>query len=124
MNWFTHHVNPTTSDSAAEFLYYEERPGREACWRAHTSRFLHGSLIGSPVVFSAEELHRVESPMLLLIGGQSVIYDPERIYRRAIGMIPNIEAEIIPDASHGQNAEKSEFVNARILQFCRSKGEL
>jgi pimeloyl-ACP methyl ester carboxylesterase len=76
------------------------------------------------IVFTNEELHRVKTPVMLLIGGQSVIYDPKRVYRRAIGMISNLEAEIIPDASHALNAEKSEFVNARILQFCRSNVEV
>ena len=71
-------------------------------------------------VFSDEELRRVEVPTLLLIGGQSVIYDPKRAYQRATRLIPNIKAEIIPDASHALNAEKSEYVNARILQFCQS----
>ncbi len=68
-------------------------------------------------VFSDEELLKVETPTLLLIGGKSVIYNPERAYRRAIGKIPNLEAEIIPDASHALNVEKSDYVNARILKF-------
>ena len=68
-------------------------------------------------VFSDEELRRVETSTLLLIGGRSVIYNPERVYRRAIDSMPNLEAEIIPDASHALNSEKSEFMNRRILKF-------
>jgi pimeloyl-ACP methyl ester carboxylesterase len=72
-----------------------------------------------PKVFSDEALRQVETPTLLLIGGRSVIYDPERAYRRATRLMPNLEAEFIPNASHALNDEKSEIVNARILQFCQ-----
>jgi pimeloyl-ACP methyl ester carboxylesterase len=70
-------------------------------------------------VFSDAELRRVEAPMLLLVGGRSVIYNPERAYRRAIRLVPDLKAEIIPEASHALTVEKSETVNARILQFCQ-----
>jgi pimeloyl-ACP methyl ester carboxylesterase len=70
-------------------------------------------------VFRDDDLRRVKVPTLLLIGGNSVIYDPQRVYRRAIQLNPNIQAEIIPHASHALNAEKSEIVNERILRFCQ-----
>ncbi len=70
-------------------------------------------------VFSEEELHRMQSPTLLLIGEHSVIYDPERVYRRASRLIPTIKAEIIPNAAHSLHAEESEIVNSRIIQFCQ-----
>jgi hypothetical protein len=37
----------------------------------------------------------------------------------ALQLLPNIQAEIFPGASHALREEKSEIVNARILQFCR-----
>ena len=61
----------------------------------------------------------MQVPTLLLIGGRSVIYNPSRALRRATRLMPNLEAEMIPDASHALNAEKSELLNARIIQFCR-----
>jgi pimeloyl-ACP methyl ester carboxylesterase len=33
-------------------------------------------------------------------------------------LIPDAQAEIIPNASHALIAETSEIVNARILHFC------
>jgi pimeloyl-ACP methyl ester carboxylesterase len=69
--------------------------------------------------FGDEELHGVKVPTLLLIGGRSVIYNPHRALQRATRTMPNLEAEIIPDASHALNAEKAELVNARILRFCQ-----
>jgi pimeloyl-ACP methyl ester carboxylesterase len=71
--------------------------------------------------FSEAQLRSIQMPVLVLIGGRSVIYNPEAVQRRAKHLIPNIQAEIIPDASHALNAEKSELVNERILQFCGAK---
>jgi pimeloyl-ACP methyl ester carboxylesterase len=70
-------------------------------------------------VFNDAELRRMKAPTLLLVGGRSVIYDPERACQRATRLMPNLEAEIIPEASHALTMEKSEIVNARILQFCQ-----
>lgn len=56
---------------------------------------------------------------MLLVGRRSVIYKPERAYRHAIRLVPDLEAEIIPEASYALTIEKSETVNARILQFCQ-----
>jgi pimeloyl-ACP methyl ester carboxylesterase len=69
--------------------------------------------------FSDEDLRKLQIPTMLLIGGKSVIYDPQRVCQRATKLIPHIQAEIIPDASHALIAEKSEIVNDRILQFCQ-----
>ncbi len=70
-------------------------------------------------VFSDAELRRLEVPALLLVGGRSVIYDPERAYQRATRLVPHLEAGIIPEASHALTIEKFEIVNERILQFCQ-----
>jgi pimeloyl-ACP methyl ester carboxylesterase len=72
------------------------------------------------IMFSDEDLRKLKSPTLLLIGGCSVIYDPQRAYERATRLIPGIQAEIIPNASHALNFEQSELVNTHILQFCQS----
>jgi pimeloyl-ACP methyl ester carboxylesterase len=73
-------------------------------------------------MFSDEDLRKLKTPTLLLIGERSVIYDPQRAYERATRLIPGIQAEIVPGASHALIAEKSELVNARILQFCQPQG--
>jgi pimeloyl-ACP methyl ester carboxylesterase len=70
-------------------------------------------------VFSDEDLHHLQTPTLLLIGENSVIYNPERVYHRAKQLIPDIKAEIISNTGHSLLAEKSEIVNSRILQFCQ-----
>jgi pimeloyl-ACP methyl ester carboxylesterase len=70
------------------------------------------------VVFTDSELRSVKVPVQVLIGGKSVIYDPQRAFQRARQLIPGVQAEIIPDASHAINAEQAELVNGRILKFC------
>jgi pimeloyl-ACP methyl ester carboxylesterase len=70
--------------------------------------------------FSDAQLRSIQVPVLVLIGERSVIYDPRRAQRRAILLIPGVQAEIIPDASHALIEEKSELVNARILRFYQS----
>jgi pimeloyl-ACP methyl ester carboxylesterase len=71
-------------------------------------------------VFSDAALQDLHVPMMLLIGEQSVIYNPQRVYQRARQLIPNIQAEIIPDASHALNAQAAQLVNEHILQFCQA----
>jgi pimeloyl-ACP methyl ester carboxylesterase len=69
-------------------------------------------------VFKDKELQQVKVPVLFLIGEQSVIYNPNSVLKRATKLVPDIEAEIIPGASHGLNMEQAEVVNKRVLQFC------
>ena len=70
-----------------------------------------------PTVFADGELRQIKAPTLLLIGGKEVIYDPEVAVNRAKQLIPNIEAEVVPNASHGLPLEQAELVNERILEF-------
>jgi pimeloyl-ACP methyl ester carboxylesterase len=71
----------------------------------------------SPTVFSDEELHRIRTPILLLIGDHEVIYKPEDAIRRATRLVPGLKAEIIPNANHIAEYTAPDFVNTRILEF-------
>jgi pimeloyl-ACP methyl ester carboxylesterase len=70
--------------------------------------------------FSDEELLGLNVPIMLLIGEQSVIYNPQRVHMRATKLIRHIHAEIIPNASHALNAQAADLVNERIIQFCHA----
>jgi pimeloyl-ACP methyl ester carboxylesterase len=74
----------------------------------------------TPDTFSDEELRRLQAPTLLLIGQQEVIYDPPASIERARRLIPHIEAELIPNASHDMSCFQAEVVDERILKFLRS----
>ena len=70
-----------------------------------------------PTVFTDDELRQIKAHTLLLIGGKEVIYDPEVAVNRAKQLIQSIEAEVVPNASHGLPMEQPELVNERILEF-------
>jgi pimeloyl-ACP methyl ester carboxylesterase len=74
-------------------------------------------------LYTAAQLRSVQVPVLVLIGRRSVIYNPDLVQQRASRLVRNVQAEIILDASHALNAEKSEIVNARILTFCHLSNE-
>ncbi len=70
-----------------------------------------------PNVFSDDELRRIETPVLLLLGEQEVCFDPHAALGRAKNLIPNIESEIMPNVGHALTMEQPEITNARILAF-------
>jgi pimeloyl-ACP methyl ester carboxylesterase len=70
-----------------------------------------------PPVYSDAELRQICIPMLLLIGDHEVIYDPERVIRRARRLVPGLKAEIVPSANHNAQVTAPDLVNSRILEF-------
>jgi len=71
----------------------------------------------SPTVFSDEELRAIQTPVLLLIGDHEVIYKPEDAIRRATRLVPNLKAEIIPNANHLAEYTNAPVINEKILEF-------
>jgi pimeloyl-ACP methyl ester carboxylesterase len=71
----------------------------------------------SPTVFSDEELRKIHSPVLLLVGDHEVIYKPEDAIQRATRLVINLKAEIIPNANHIAEYTAADWVNAKILDF-------
>jgi pimeloyl-ACP methyl ester carboxylesterase len=69
-----------------------------------------------PCAFTDEELGQIRQNVLLLIGDQDRL-NPPKVLERARRTIPNLVAEIIPQAGHLLNMEQPESVNARILRF-------
>ena len=70
-----------------------------------------------PPVYTDDELRKIQTPMLLLIGDHEVIYKPERVIERATRLVPGLRAEIIPNANHNAQVTAPEIVNAKILKF-------
>ncbi len=67
--------------------------------------------------FSDSRLKSLAAPVLLLVGGKSVIYDPQKAVHRARSLIPNVQAEVIPNASHALSMEQADAVNRRVSAF-------
>jgi pimeloyl-ACP methyl ester carboxylesterase len=70
-----------------------------------------------PTVFTEDELRSISVPTLVLIAGRSVMHDPERAFDRAESLIPNVQAELWPDATHSISGQFADRVNARVLRF-------
>jgi pimeloyl-ACP methyl ester carboxylesterase len=70
-----------------------------------------------PPVYSNEELHKIRTPMLLLIGDHEMIYNPERAIRRATSQVTGLKAEMIPNANHNSQVTAPDIVNKKIMDF-------
>ena len=73
-----------------------------------------------PHVYKQEDLDRIHTPTLLLVGDREKIYDPKTVIRHAKKAIPGIRTEIIPDAHHITALANPTVVNQRIDEFIRS----
>jgi len=73
----------------------------------------------SPIAYQDDELRSVKNPALLLIGQQEVIYDPAASVERAKRLMPTVQAELIPGASHDMVFSRAKIVNRRILNFLK-----
>lgn len=76
-----------------------------------------------PRVNRDDELRQLRASTLLLLGEHEVIYSPKSALKRAMKLIPRIEADIIPGAGHAVNIDQPEAVNQRILAFLRKGDE-
>jgi pimeloyl-ACP methyl ester carboxylesterase len=74
---------------------------------------------GPPTVFSDDELRQIQIPILLLIGDHEMVYKPDRVIRRATRLVPNLRAEIVPNANHNAQYTNAEAVNAKLLEFLK-----
>ena len=70
-----------------------------------------------PPVYNDQELRQIRTPMLLLIGDHEVIYNPERVIKRATSLVTGLKGEIIPNANHNAQVTAPDVVNTKILDF-------
>jgi len=73
--------------------------------------------IFGPYVLPEEELKKISTPTLLLIGEQEIIYDAEQAIKRAEELLENIQTALIPNANHMMSWEQTGLVNSHILNF-------
>ena len=72
-----------------------------------------------PTVFSDGELRAMRVPTLLLMGEHEVIYDPAAALERARWLIPDVQGELVPRASHDMCFSQHAVVDARVLDFLK-----
>jgi len=73
-----------------------------------------------PRVYKKEELGKIITPTLLLIGDRERIYNPAETIRIAQQAVPGLKAAIIPNAHHITALAQPELVNQKIKDFFSS----
>ncbi|MDL5501926.1 MAG: alpha/beta hydrolase, partial [Candidatus Methanoperedens sp.] len=77
-----------------------------------------------PSTYKDEELRSVKNPTLLLVGKREALYDPAAAVESAKQLIPNIQTELIPQASHDLPVSKPDIVDKKVLEFLKSNNIL
>jgi pimeloyl-ACP methyl ester carboxylesterase len=66
---------------------------------------------------SASTLRRCHVPALLVLGEQELFYNPHKVARRALALMPDLRVEIVPDASHGVISDRPDYLNPVLIEF-------
>jgi pimeloyl-ACP methyl ester carboxylesterase len=79
----------------------------------------YGAPIGgfSPYPLPDEDLQKLKTPTLLLLGDHEILYEADQAIKRAEELVENIQTAIIPNAGHMVNWEQTELVTSHILKF-------
>ena len=73
-----------------------------------------------PSRLSDSQVRRIAAPTLLLLAGDTRIYDPNRVAKRASQLLSRLEIDITPNAGHGLPFQYPERTVSRILRFIES----
>ena len=63
------------------------------------------------------ELKKLNMPVMVLIGSKCVIYDREKVIKKANKLLQNVKTETIMDCGHAMNMEKAEIINGKIKEY-------
>jgi len=74
----------------------------------------------NPKRLDDDQLRRITVPTLLLLGADTKLYKPERARDRAVSLLPEVEAEIIPNAGHGLAFQYPDLVTNRLREHMRT----
>jgi pimeloyl-ACP methyl ester carboxylesterase len=77
-----------------------------------------------PVPLSDYELQSLIQPCLLLIGDTDIFFDPQMTVRRAIRLLPNVQAKIILNAGHMLFYDQPECVRTDVKNFLSATAPL
>jgi pimeloyl-ACP methyl ester carboxylesterase len=73
-----------------------------------------------PRMFTDDQLRSLQMPVLALLGGRSVMLDPQRAASRARRLLSRGHVEVWPDASHAINGEYPQEIAERLDDFLRT----
>jgi pimeloyl-ACP methyl ester carboxylesterase len=75
-----------------------------------------------PRLFTDDQLRALHMPVLALLGGRSVMLDPQLAESRARRLLARAEVEVWPEASHAINGEYPQEIAERLGRFLRTNG--
>jgi len=70
-----------------------------------------------PYPLADEDIQKIKTPTLLLLGDHEILYEANQAIKRAEELAENIKTAIIPNAGHAVNWEQTKQVNSHILDF-------
>ncbi|MEV5968120.1 alpha/beta fold hydrolase [Kribbella sp. NPDC051952] len=118
---------PFTAERAVpRFLAYVDGQGGESPADDPVGKVIGAALryyrpgVPPPSYFTDEQLRSLSVPTLALIAGRSVMHQPERAVERARELVPRVEAELWPAATHAISGQCAAKVNARLLTFANT----
>ncbi len=70
-----------------------------------------------PTVLKDKDWQNIKIPVLFLVGGDEVLYSPQKAVERLNSVARHVQAEIVPGASHDITLSQPELVNKKVLDF-------
>lgn len=92
-------------------------PAHDEMARMMAMLFRHYRMIGSPGYLSDDELRRITAPTYILMGSHDSTVSADATAERARRLIPNVQAEIIPQGGHVLTMDCPELVMSRFWGF-------
>lgn len=73
-----------------------------------------------PKVFEAKQLSKLDMPVYVALGGESILHDSQKAYNNASHNIKKLQIKIWVDGTHSLPMEYAEEINQELLEFMRS----
>lgn len=110
---------PAASRAFEKRMCYREDFGYPEHSALLFERFRSGKLLLKvpPRTFTDLEFRLLTMPTLLLVGDQEFLFDGGAAVERAMRVLPNGDAVLIPECNHAVVSDQTEFVTERLLGF-------
>ena len=90
---------------------YNEETGKTDFWQG--MRVMKKFFMAEPKAY----LRQFKVPGLLVFGEHEMLYNPEKIVKRASKLMPSLETDIIAGAGHAAIYDQPEVANERVLRY-------